>query len=152
MGLGAAAWRTPIQPEVFDVINMACRVAECSQTPVRWGYCWMHYQRVRKYGSPGPAECIGKSAPLEVRFWNHVQLNGPLPDDFSLGACHVWVGAASNGYGLIGANSRHIYVHRLAYELARGPIPPGGRISWRCGNTLCVRPDHLLLKGVGIIR
>jgi hypothetical protein len=33
--------------------------------------------------------------------------------------------------------------HRLAYELARGPIPSGYEVDHRCRVRCCVNPDHL---------
>jgi hypothetical protein len=36
-------------------------------------------------------------------------------------------------------------VHRFAYELAHGPIPPGVNVLHRCDNPPCFRIDHLYL-------
>lgn len=61
--------------------------------------------------------------------------------------CVVWTGRVSfNGYGRIGAggrNAREVRVHRVAYELAHGPIPAGLQIDHLCRNRRCCNPDHL---------
>lgn len=33
--------------------------------------------------------------------------------------------------------------HRIAFQLAKGPIPPGLELDHRCRTPLCVNPDHL---------
>lgn len=48
------------------------------------------------------------------------------------------------GYGSIRDNRSVIRrAHRVAYELAYGPIPDGLVIDHRCMNRQCVNPDHL---------
>lgn len=57
------------------------------------------------------------------------------------GSCVVWTGGKSrDGYGLIYINRKAIHVHRLAWVLANGEIPPGLIIRHRCPafNKLCV--------------
>lgn len=62
--------------------------------------------------------------------------------------CWFWMGTVdhSNGYGLFGFRDgveRH--VHRLAYQLTHGDIPEGMLVHHRCGQKLCINPDHLEL-------
>jgi hypothetical protein len=47
------------------------------------------------------------------------------------------------GYQTLWRNGRAVYAHRLAYEAARGPIPPGLVIDHLCANRGCVNPEHL---------
>ena len=63
--------------------------------------------------------------------------------------CHIWNGALSWGYGVLGR--RHgdrvgtHRAHRYAYELFVGPIPEGLMVRHRCHNRRCCNPDHLEL-------
>jgi hypothetical protein len=66
-------------------------------------------------------------------FWSRVNKT----DD-----CWLWTGPTNGRYGRIG---RRTYAHRMAYELAYGPIPEGMFVMHRCDVTRCVRPDHLTL-------
>lgn len=55
--------------------------------------------------------------------------------------CHVWTGPpTTTGYARV-----TIGAHRLAWELARGPIPDGMSVLHRCDNPACCRLDHLFL-------
>jgi hypothetical protein len=74
--------------------------------------------------------------------------------------CWLWLGATlPKGYGVIGSGGKHStnrYVHRVAYELAHGPIPADLAVDHTChsydkscrgGPTCehrrCVNPAHL---------
>lgn len=59
----------------------------------------------------------------------------------------VWVGAVNcHGYGRVRFQGRLRAAHRVAYELAVGPIPDGLTVRRICGDPACVRPEHLILS------
>jgi hypothetical protein len=64
--------------------------------------------------------------------------------------CWIWMGAhRAGGYGSVIRNGRQNYAHRFAFEQTVGAIPEGYHVHHRCGNKLCVRPDHLGLVTAG---
>ena len=84
------------------------------------------------------------SAPVEERLWSRVTKGGA--DD-----CWPWNGSCTpRGYGHMSVSDRSIgrrknhYVHRLAFELANGPLAKGVVVRHKCDNPPCVNPDHLL--------
>ena len=78
-----------------------------------------------------------KGMGLEERF--HAQ-HVPVPES----GCWLWSGAITNhGYGVIRANTRSTYAHRVSYELHVGPIADGMTIDHLCSVRACVNPNHL---------
>ena len=58
--------------------------------------------------------------------------------------CRLWLGKlTSTGYGQIKVGGKKSRVHRIAYELAKGPIPAGRIICHHCDVPNCIEPDHL---------
>jgi hypothetical protein len=69
----------------------------------------------------------------------HYTVNSPS-------GCWEWTKARSGaGYGQLWDGERVVYVHRLVYEQACGPIPEGMEVCHRCDNPPCRRLDHLFL-------
>jgi len=64
--------------------------------------------------------------------------------------CFLWLGpwSAKGGYGRVMVAHQNLRAHRLAWELYRGPIPPGEIVMHRCDTPCCVNPDHLVIGTV----
>jgi hypothetical protein len=78
---------------------------------------------------------MGRHIPLIKRFQRYTV----VIDD-----CLEWIGARNQGgYGVIQVNGRPCRAHRVAYEMAHGPIPDDLPLDHLCRNRACVRPDHL---------
>jgi predicted XRE-type DNA-binding protein len=73
---------------------------------------------------------------VEERFWSNV-----VKGD----GCWVYKNLGHRGYGKLLAKGKHVRAHRLAWELAKGPIPAGLRVCHSCDNPSCVKIDHLFL-------
>lgn len=60
--------------------------------------------------------------------------------------CWVWQGRLTKtGYGVLWFAGRAFWVHRLAYELDKGPITDGLFVLHSCDNPGCFNPAHLFL-------
>lgn len=79
-----------------------------------------------------------KAIPLADRFWTKVEKTA---------TCWLWRASIDrNGYGMIGIGGKpgnKGRAHRVAYELANGPIPPGLILLHSCDTRACVNPAHL---------
>jgi len=70
-------------------------------------------------------------------FWTRVDVGAPS-------ACWNWkMSTQPSGYGQTWNGKRVLYAHRVAYELAVGPIPDGLVLDHLCRNRRCVNPAHL---------
>lgn len=69
--------------------------------------------------------------------------------------CWLWdAGKYASGYGMVflrRENGKQVnsYAHRVAYVLAKGPIPSGMVVRHRCDTPACVNPEHLQLGTQG---
>lgn len=86
-----------------------------------------------------------KTIPIETRLKNFSRLTSK--------GCREWTGAIVRGYGYIQMGSRALgtrrvaKVHRLAWEMANGPIPLGMFVCHHCDNKRCFAVRHLFLGG-----
>lgn len=87
------------------------------------------------------------SKPRRLRKTLQERLNEKLDKTPSPEGCWNWAGALSgSGYGILQRGRRGdglVRAHRVAYELAHGPIPEGRLILHACDNKRCCNPAHL---------
>lgn len=98
--------------------------------------------------------CLGaiRARRLTVRFW--LKAGG---GDTAPGVCWDWRGTTTiAGYGQMRSGGKHepkFYAHRVAWELAAGPIPEWADVLHTCDRPTCVRNDETGFYEVnGILR
>lgn len=58
--------------------------------------------------------------------------------------CQLWTGSLNKaGYGLFTLGGKQFLAHRIAWTLAKGPIPPALDIDHMCCTRACVNVEHL---------
>lgn len=116
----------------------ACNGPECDRPRYAKGLCRSHYQQWLRGRSLTPLRKSTRGMPMDesLATWSEP----------AAGGCRTWTGAiSSDGYGRIYVDGRSQYAHRVAYELACGPIPEGSEVDHTCHVSACVEPGHLRL-------
>ena len=118
-----------------------CIVSKCysSVSTKKRGLCHAHAEWSRKHDWATPTHRVNRAphAPIEERILRRTYVEREK-------GCIIWTGAVSGfGYGKINVDGDLLYVHRLAYEFAHGPVPEGLVVDHRCNEKRCVNPDHL---------
>lgn len=135
--------RTP--GEALRRDDPTCSVDECprdahtSNTPDGIGQvCLMHYKRLKRGGSLDARPKRPSGTPEDEWFWRFVT---KTPD------CWTWTGAtykSRGGYGSFYFDGKRGKAHHF---LVGRPVK-GHHWHHRCGNVLCVRPEHLELLSI----
>jgi hypothetical protein len=114
-----------------------CSVPGCGGVYDAAGYCARHYAAWRRNGDTDLRQEQIHGKTLAERFWLRVQKGR---------SCWEWTGVRNpQGYGVMRVGESNMQAHRVAWEVANGPIPVGLNALHRCDNPGCVRPDHLWL-------
>ncbi|WP_083195220.1 HNH endonuclease signature motif containing protein [Pararhodobacter sp. CCB-MM2] len=77
---------------------------------------------------------------VTARFWSKV--NVPA-NKMVHRMCWPWTGSTAKGYGQLWVGKTNVRAHRLAYEIANGPVPVDLMVRHKCDNPLCCNPAHL---------
>ena len=64
----------------------------------------------------------------------------------------LWAGGLVNGYPAAKHEGKTVYVKRLVWEVAHGPIPEGAVVISTCGERTCIEASHLGLSTPGRYR
>lgn len=63
------------------------------------------------------------------------------------GGCRLFDGDIRSGYGHAVYKGKRDLIHRVAYRIYYGGLPPGGRkIVHLCGDHRCINPEHFGVK------
>ena len=120
------------------MLQCMCSVTGCPNASNARGLCKSHYARLLR-GKPLDAPMRHKGVPLESlrQYLKERSIPGP-------NGCIDWAGSTrTDGYGQISVDRRRMGVHRLAFELDSGEIPPGLLILHSCDRPICINPAHL---------
>lgn len=75
----------------------------------------------------------------EERYWKKVKIG--KEDE-----CWEWTGYRDrDGYGQVWWDSHGQYAHRVAWQIANGPVPDGFLVCHTCDNPPCCNINHLFL-------
>ena len=116
-------------------MRSVCTIDGCTRELHGQGLCHTHYEHQRRIGNLAP---LNRS--VADRLAAHLVR---MPN-----GCLEWTGATGpRGYGTINVNGVPMGTHRLAWQLANGPIPDGLFVCHHCDNPPCCDVEKCLFLG-----
>lgn len=110
-----------------------CSIEGCDRPNFARTWCRIHYYRWTRQGDPNVVKFV--RGDLALRLSSHIERTSE---------CWNWTGTRDEkGYGHIRIGRKMRPAHRVAYEIANGPVPRGMEVDHLCRNRRCVRPEHL---------
>lgn len=126
------------------MVQRTCSIEGCVRPHRARGWCTGHYQRWAKAGSAEARMPLGR-APLPRGTELTLEFLVERTSKSDTG-CFLWAGYVDRGgYGQIRHDGKTDGAHRVAWEVANGPIPEGMSVDHICHNRACVNADHLRL-------
>ena len=111
-----------------------CSVEGCERDAIAIGMCNTHRIRMDRRGTTDPRHVPSVAERLAAGLVR-------MPN-----GCLEWTrGLGWFGYGKISIKGQATGTHRVAWELANGPIPDGLHVCHKCDNPPCCDPTHLFL-------
>jgi len=111
----------------------ACTV--CGGLHVARGFCARHYAEIVRGHMPRPTRDLDLASRLEY-----------YSESVAETGCQIWIGSTNAfGYGRIWLKDKVVLAHRVAFEIANGPIPQGAYVLHRCDVPQCINTTHLFL-------
>ena len=116
-------------------MQTTCAFISCDRPIKTMSLCHAHYMQTHRGEELRPLRRLAKGGVAERMDAYTNRTDG----------CWLWTGSKVQGYGQLRSGIETLRAHRVAYELAVGPIPEGAFIDHMCRVRACVRPDHLQL-------
>ena len=112
-------------------------ICKCNPMTIR-NWLKKHNIKIRSRSESQMGELSSVYRPVEERFWEKVDKNGP-------NCCWVWIAGCNNkGYGQIEINNKMTKAHIVSWELHNGrKVKNGHIIHHKCKNKKCCNPEHL---------
>lgn len=120
-----------------------CTVPGCDKKHLARGFCYVHYQRWKRFGDPSttklPRFSLSRPDELKAALLNRRRVDG--------NGCWIWtLHCGERGYGQWTIGQRNYPVHRLSAHLHFGfDLDSPLLICHRCDNPPCFNPEHLFI-------